>query len=355
MYIFPTPELYSIASTCSPEETFSAGVPAPALASPLPLQFWCLSLFIQVWSPFNLHFLGTLEPDLAEESPFQSAYLEYNRSAIIEIYSHSFKYRTWKAQQVRLSVIHRYLYLVSYSLFIFHMDHLNIDHMAALSNDYPQVPYGLCQQVANSNETFLNPYPRTPYPTIADFENHTYVNWEDSTHIGKHGANAGRGTSSYDSPVPDVDMTQPNQHISSTELQRVWGALMNQIDWLKLAKEVATNTAPSFYYRTVEKILLAEIHKCIRIERQRTGNLVTSNNSYEITGKRKRNIKYKDEYNDETTDIEPEKNEHEYEDSIGDKNKDKDSDRKEDKDGTSDCNKDFQSYKSSSDDASSEE
>lgn len=47
-------------------------------------------------------------------------------------------------------------------------------------------------------------------------------------------------------------------NLSSLELQRVLGSLLDQVDWLEVAVKVAKHRVASVYCNAIEKILLAQ-------------------------------------------------------------------------------------------------
>ena len=57
-------------------------------------------------------------------------------------------------------------------------------------------------------------------------------------------------------------------NISSTELQRALDSLLDQVNWLEVATDVAKNRAPFVYCNAIEKILLAHIYQLVKAENQ---------------------------------------------------------------------------------------
>lgn len=141
---------------------------------------------------------------------------------------------------------------------------------------YLQTPSHLSQQDSHGHESFTNaysfpPYPLTPYPTVPEIENRSpfpFETLDNPIQTTEHEAER-RARTPFNAPSTSGlchSSPTPSLNISSTELQRVLDSLLDQVDWLEVAAKVARNRAPSIYYNTIEKILLAHIYQLVKIE-----------------------------------------------------------------------------------------
>ena len=111
----------------------------------------------------------------------------------------------------------------------------------------------------------LTPYPKTP--EIRDYSPSSLVTWDnlvrESESIPTSTPTCTPPTSSLCRSLPRVPL-----NISSTELQRALDSLLDQVNWLEVATDVAKNRAPFVYCNAIEKILLAHIYQLVKAENQ---------------------------------------------------------------------------------------
>lgn len=145
--------------------------------------------------------------------------------------------------------------------------------MTNMPIQFLQSPSSLSQEDSPRTESFPHPYslpayPLTPYPIVPESRNHSpsaLMAWDNLVHTTEYEANQTHFYAPSASGLCHSSPT-PSLNVSSTELQRVLDALLDQIDWLKVAIKVAKNRAPSIYCNAVEQILLAHIYQLVKAE-----------------------------------------------------------------------------------------